>query len=153
TGTPQSSGGRNWVYVDYDTGVDGWSTDGSLVKVGAATTAPSSSNSTPSSAPTADPLPAIATCPAGTIQVGSTNSIPPTPICASPAASSPTSIPTAGLVGYWNFDDGTAADNSNNGNNGTLVNIPSATAGKIGTGLSFNGANAYVRAEDSASLD
>jgi hypothetical protein len=25
-----------------------------------------------------------------------------------------------GLVGYWSFDDGTATDNSGNGNNGTI---------------------------------
>src|SRR5205823_2724488 len=34
----------------------------------------------------------------------------------------PSPISTAGLVGYWSFDDGTATDNSGNGNHGTLIN-------------------------------
>jgi len=57
-------------------------------------------------------------------------------------ASTPISIP--GLVGYWSFDDGTASDNSGNGNNGTLINGPTVVAGKIGQALSFNGAGQYV---------
>jgi len=54
---------------------------------------------------------------------------------------------TTGLVGYWNFDEGSgtvAGDSSGSGNNGTLVNGPAWTIGKIGTALSFNGANQYV---------
>jgi hypothetical protein len=61
-------------------------------------------------------------------------------INAKPAAPS---IPTAGLVGYWSFDDGTASDNSGNGNSGTLVNGPAVVAGKSGQALNFNG-NQYV---------
>src|SRR5437870_1443776 len=44
-GTGQSSDGMNWVYVDYDAGVDGWSTDQSLVKVGASAAPASTSSS------------------------------------------------------------------------------------------------------------
>jgi hypothetical protein len=53
-----------------------------------------------------------------------------------------------GLVGYWPFDEGggtIAKDYSGNGNNGTLVNNPTWTTGKVGGALSFDGANDYVR--------
>jgi hypothetical protein len=64
---------------------------------------------------------------------------------------------TTGLVGYWNFDEGsgtTAADSSGNGNNGTLTNGPTWTAGKVGSGaLSFDGTNNYVNAGSNSSLD
>jgi hypothetical protein len=49
--------------------------------------------------------------------------------------------PTLGLIGYWNFDDGTgtiAHDTSGSGYNGT-VNGATWTTGKINGGLSFNG--------------
>jgi hypothetical protein len=48
---------------------------------------------------------------------------------------------TIGLVGYWNFDEGsgtTAADSSGNNNTGTLTNGPSWTTGKIGQALNFD---------------
>lgn len=49
--------------------------------------------------------------------------------------------PISGLVGYWNFDEGTgttAADSSGNGYNGTLYG-PTWTVGRFGNGaLSFN---------------
>src|SRR3989338_5884576 len=55
--------------------------------------------------------------------------------------------PTNGLVGYWAFDEGsgtTAGDSSGNGNNGTLVNGPTWTAGKVGSqAISFDGSNDY----------
>ena len=50
---------------------------------------------------------------------------------------------TAGLMGYWSFDDGTGADNSGSGNPGTLINNPGSVSGKIGQALSFNGSQ-YV---------
>ena len=53
-------------------------------------------------------------------------------------------IPTTGLVGFWNFDDGTANDKSGNGNNGTLVSNPGVVAGKVGFGLSLDGGSQYV---------
>ncbi|MFA6495470.1 MAG: LamG domain-containing protein, partial [Candidatus Paceibacterota bacterium] len=59
---------------------------------------------------------------------------------------------TSGLVGYWNFDEGSgtiAKDTSGNGRNGTLVNFlfsgeSNWVVGKVGGGLSFNGINNYV---------
>ena len=63
-----------------------------------------------------------------------------------------------GLVGYWSFDGKdmagvTAYDRSGQGNNGTLTNGPTRTAGKIGQGLSFDGSNDYVTAIDKGGLD
>ena len=52
--------------------------------------------------------------------------------------------PTNGLVGHWTFDDGAGAvakDSSGNGNDGTLVNGPTWTAGKVGGALQFDGNN------------
>ncbi|MFA6097660.1 MAG: LamG-like jellyroll fold domain-containing protein [Candidatus Paceibacterota bacterium] len=52
-----------------------------------------------------------------------------------------------GLVGYWNFDEGTGmtvVDSSGNNSTGTLTNGPTWTPGKIGTGLSFDGVDDYV---------
>src|SRR5262249_9128173 len=69
-------------------------------------------------------------------------------------------IPAAGLVGYWNFEEGggsTAADASGNGNNGTLMNMgaPSWIGGRFGMALSFDGVDDYVKVENPAngSLD
>ncbi len=54
---------------------------------------------------------------------------------------------STGLVGWWKFDDGagtTAVDSSASAANGTLVNGPAWTVGRIGGALSFNGTNSYV---------
>jgi len=54
---------------------------------------------------------------------------------------------TTGLVGYWNFDEGSgasAADSSGNGTAGTLMNGPAWVTGKIVQALSFNGSSQYV---------
>ena len=56
-----------------------------------------------------------------------------------------TGPPTQGLIGYWNFDEGSgtiAHDTSGSGYNGT-VNSAVWTAGEINGALGFNGA-AYV---------
>ena len=56
------------------------------------------------------------------------------------------SPPTAGLVGYWNLDEGSgviAHDTSGGGHNGA-VNGAAWTAGKINTGLTFNGSSNSV---------
>src|SRR4029077_8904992 len=53
------------------------------------------------------------------------------------------------------FDAGTGstvADDSGNGNTGTIVNATWTTAGKYGNALSFNGTNARVDINDAASL-
>lgn len=65
-------------------------------------------------------------------------------------------IPTAGLVGAWNFDEGagtTAADSSGNGNAGTLLNGPAWAAGSRNSGLSFDGINDVVNAGSGPTLD
>lgn len=64
--------------------------------------------------------------------------------------------PTAGLIGYWNFDDagGTiAADSSGRGNHGTLTNGPTWTTGKINGALSFDGVNDYVAIPNESQFD
>src|ERR1022692_4350517 len=53
---------------------------------------------------------------------------------------------TAGLIGYWNFDEGSggiARDTSGSGYNG-VVNGASWTTGKINSALSFNGTTSDV---------
>jgi hypothetical protein len=46
---------------------------------------------------------------------------------------------TDGLVAYYSFNDGTAKDNSGNGNNGKIIGAPKSVAGKIDKALDFNG--------------
>jgi len=65
---------------------------------------------------------------------------------------------SAGLMGYWKFDDGagtTALDSSGNNIHGTLTNGPTWVAGKIGGALSFDGVDDNVITRDPAdgSLD
>ena len=71
-------------------------------------------------------------------------------------AFAPTSGPaTAGLVAAFAFDEGsgtTVADQSGNGNNGTLANTTWAATGKYGKALSFNGTSSRVTVPNSASL-
>ena len=58
-----------------------------------------------------------------------------------------TSAAPPGLVAAYGFDEGsgtTTADQSGNGNTGTLSNATWSTAGKFGNALSFNGTNAWV---------
>ncbi len=78
-----------------------------------------------------------------------------------PASSEASAVVTApatvGLVAAYGMDAGsgtTLADQSGNGNNGTLANVTWAgpTAGKFGNALSFNGTNASVSIPSSASL-
>ncbi|MEK7144773.1 MAG: LamG domain-containing protein [Patescibacteria group bacterium] len=66
---------------------------------------------------------------------------------------------TSGLVGLWSFDGPdiagvTAYDRSGSGNNGTLTNGPTRTAGKLGQGLKFDGVDDYVNVTNvSGALD
>src|SRR3989344_4445776 len=64
--------------------------------------------------------------------------------------------PTNGLIGYWNFDEGSgtiAEDSSGNGNTGTLVNGSTWTTGKVGSGaVSFDGVNDEVTMPHNSSL-
>jgi hypothetical protein len=48
-----------------------------------------------------------------------------------------------GLVGYWSFDDGTATDQSGNGNDGTIYGA-TLVAGISEQALDFDGSNDYV---------
>lgn len=55
---------------------------------------------------------------------------------------------TSGLVGFWKFDENTGtttADASGNGNTGTLTSGAGWGAGQIGTAVSLDGSNDYVR--------
>ena len=55
---------------------------------------------------------------------------------------------SSGLIGYWNFEEGSgtiALDSSGNNNNG-IVSASWVTNGKEGNALSFNGSGSYVRA-------
>ncbi len=64
-----------------------------------------------------------------------------------------------GLVGSWNFDEGSgnkANDDSGNGNIGTLLpsgSEPTWVSGKFNKGLQFDGVNDYVDAGNGASLN
>ncbi|OGD30828.1 hypothetical protein A2833_01375 [Candidatus Azambacteria bacterium RIFCSPHIGHO2_01_FULL_44_55] len=61
----------------------------------------------------------------------------------------------SGLVGYWKFDEGSgtvAADSSGNANNGTLLNGPAWTQGKINGALSFDGSDDYVNMGNASAL-
>jgi chitodextrinase len=58
----------------------------------------------------------------------------------------PSPLP-AGLIAAYTFSEGTGtttADDSGNGNTGTLVNGPVWSTGKYGYALSYNGVNSYV---------
>ncbi|MCK4891113.1 MAG: LamG domain-containing protein, partial [Candidatus Pacebacteria bacterium] len=79
------------------------------------------------------------------------------------APSVPEDTMTRGLVGYWEFDEGTGqtaydgSDSSNNGQLGSTAssddNDPSWTAsGKNGGGMEFDGVDDYVNAGSGASL-
>ena len=65
------------------------------------------------------------------------------------------SLLSTGLVAAYNFDAGSGAvlaDVSGNGNNGTITGATWTTSGKYGGALVFNGTNALVTVNDSASL-
>ena len=71
------------------------------------------------------------------------------------AVSVPAPPPSGGLVASLGFNEGsgtTARDGSGNGNNGTILNATWTAAGRYGSGLVFNGSNAWVTIVDSASL-
>lgn len=64
---------------------------------------------------------------------------------------------TSGLVGYWTFNGkdvsgSTASDVSGQGNNGTISNGASATIGKVGQAMSFDGVDDYVQVPYAAAL-
>ncbi|TAN40440.1 MAG: LamG domain-containing protein [Nitrospirae bacterium] len=63
-----------------------------------------------------------------------------------------------GLVGYWTMDsndmNGTKVyDKSGGGNNGTLVNSPTLSTGKISQSVLFNGSNQYITKSSPSYID
>jgi chitodextrinase len=73
------------------------------------------------------------------------NSATSTPVTVTVSNTS-TGPPTQGLIGYWNFDEGSgtiAHDTSGGGYNGT-INGATWTTGEINGALSFNGSTSYV---------
>ena len=102
----------------------------------------------PTTIPTATPLPT--SIPSPTVTPFSTPTSAPTPTPTPILTPTPTPIPTAtptpipGLVGWWKFDGN--ANDSFNGNNGTLGGspLPSLVAGQIGQAYSFNDSN-YIQ--------
>ena len=60
-----------------------------------------------------------------------------------------------GMISYWKFDEseGITASDSADANDGTLINGPVWTAGKVGGALSFDGLDDYVEVPNSANLD
>jgi len=61
--------------------------------------------------------------------------------------------PSDGLVGYWNFDEGTATDQSGNGNHGTKYGGPATVTGISGSALSFDGVDDWIDCGNGASLN
>lgn len=59
---------------------------------------------------------------------------------------------TDGLVGYWSFNDGTAKDNSGNGNHGKIIGAPKSVAGKMGKCFDFGGKVDGIDVPDSAKI-
>jgi hypothetical protein len=55
----------------------------------------------------------------------------------------------SGMISYWMFDEssGTNAEDSFDSHNGTLINGPSWTTGKVDGGLFFDGVNDYVQTQ------
>jgi hypothetical protein len=71
------------------------------------------------------------------------------------ANDSTTVVAGVGLVGYWQFEEGsgtTTADSSGTGNTGTLVGAPVWTTGHAGNALSFAPTTAYVGANGAGRL-
>ncbi|HIH09297.1 MAG TPA: hypothetical protein HA254_01365, partial [Candidatus Diapherotrites archaeon] len=61
----------------------------------------------------------------------------------------------SGLVGWWQFDEGsgpTAVDSSGYGNNGIMIGSPTWVDGISGKALNFNGTTDYIRIPQSDSL-
>lgn len=56
------------------------------------------------------------------------------------------------LVAHWNFDDGTARDNTGNGHDGKIFGNPAFVPGPCGQALAFNGIDTYIRIPNSPKL-
>lgn len=65
-------------------------------------------------------------------------------------------ISNQGLIGYWPMNEGTSTsvgDASGSGNNGSFVNTPTWTNGKIGKGVNLNIYTSYIQIPDNSVLD
>jgi hypothetical protein len=108
--------------------------------------------STPTPKPTSTPLP---NAPTATPTTKPTATPTPKPVTSTPV---PTTLPssiTSGLVGYWNFNEGTgttAKDSSGNNDNGAISGSTWIT-GKLGYGLNFNGTSSFVNVTNSTALN
>lgn len=63
---------------------------------------------------------------------------------------------TAGLIGWWSFDEGTsttAGDFSGRGNSATLTGGPTWTTGKRGRALTFDGSTTYAQVQGNSAMD
>lgn len=59
---------------------------------------------------------------------------------------------TNGLIGYWSFNDGTATDQSGNGNHGTVYGA-TEVSGKSGNAFQFDGDDDYIDIGDNPDFD
>ena len=81
--------------------------------------------------------------------------ITPTPVPNQTPTPTPSPVSGGGLVAAYSFDEtsgSTVSDNSGNNNTGTISNATRTTAGRFGGALTFNGSNAWVTVNNSASL-
>lgn len=58
-----------------------------------------------------------------------------------------------GLVAHYSFDDGTAKDQSENGNDGLIYGDPVSVDGMVGKALEFDGINDYIEVANSPTLN
>ena len=107
----------------------------------------------PSPAPVPAPAPVTISKPAVPTAPTPITTPTPTPTPTSVLSVTSPAISTAGLVGYWTFNDGTAADNSGNGYNGSLVNNPASVPGQVGKAFNFDGASNYIDTNSSSAVN
>ncbi|VVB69385.1 Concanavalin A-like lectin/glucanases superfamily protein [uncultured archaeon] len=65
----------------------------------------------------------------------------------------PAGVPTAGLDSYYSFDDGTARDDSGNGNDGQLQGAATIVLGMIGDAVSLDGISSSVNVRNASALN
>ncbi len=65
----------------------------------------------------------------------------------------PVGVPAAGLHSYYSFDDGTARDNSGNGNDAQLQGGATIVLGMIGDAVSLDGISGSVNVRNASALN